>query len=200
MIFQMSLAAAFVAAHFPPGPLSPPVVAPQSLHGLPNTSIQYYYVSGSTLTAINAGIATHAPRDPVTGASSTSSAQWTVGITVEEETLDGKCVVTAARSRFSASVVLPRLVSEATASNDLRRVWGQYVSNLESLHAAELWFVVQRLGQLERAVIGRRCDEANRLATASAGIIQKELAEFSRSNRKAPPSVKVPVRDPHDPR
>lgn len=200
-MLQAFLAAAFAVAQLQsPASAVLPVGEPRALEALPDTTVHYYEVSGTSLAAINGEIAAKAPRDPATGLASSSSAEWSVGLKVEEEAIDDRCIVTAAQASFSASVVLPRLANEEMAPGDLRRVWRQYISNLEGVHAAELRFVVQRLGQLENAVIGSHCDEANRLASASAEIIQNQLGAFSRSIRKAPLSLRVPVRDPHDPR
>jgi predicted secreted Zn-dependent protease len=196
-MYQMFLAAVLSTAQFPSdaGPAQVPAG-----EALPDTLIRYYEVSGTNLAAINSGIATRAPRDPATGAAAPSSAEWSVALKVEEKTVDDRCVVTGAKSSFSASVTLPRLANADSAPNDLRKAWGQYLSNLTDTHAAELWFVVERLEQLEKAVIGRGCNEASRLAGAAAEIIQKDLAAFSRKIRKTPPSLKVHVGDPHDPR
>ncbi|MBA3578186.1 MAG: DUF922 domain-containing protein [Sphingomonas sp.] len=172
----------------------------RSLEALPNATVVHYNVTGANLTAVNASVAANSPKDPSTKAPSPSSSEWGIAVRFEQKAIDGKCAVAAAQANFSASVVLPRLSNREGLKPDERKVWDQYVANLKSAAAAELWFVHDRVGRIEEAILASSCTSAGKAASAAAERLQQELARFASQNRRQPPTFRVPVRDVSDPR
>ncbi|CAN5209346.1 hypothetical protein BH24PSE1_BH24PSE1_11690 [soil metagenome] len=172
----------------------------RSLEALPNATVVHYDVAGANLTAVNASVAANSPKDPDSQAASPSSSEWGIAVRFEQKAIDGECAIAAAHANFSASVVLPRLVSREALNPDERKIWDQYVANLRFAAAAELWFVHDRIGRIEEAILASSCTSAGKAASAAAERLQQELARFARQNRRSPPTFRVPVRDVSDPR
>ena len=200
LLAALAVTAAATEGRIPPSPVSVPAVAVRSLEAVPNVTIHYYEVAGSDLTAINASVAAQAPRDPVSNAVSVSSSDWSINVGFAQRIVDGKCTVSGASARFTASVVMPRLLNQQALTREESKIWDQYLAILKSNAAAELWFVNDRVGRIEKAILASSCESASRAASAAADRISQELTRFARINKKPAPTFKVPVRDAHDPR
>lgn len=203
-LFAFAVTAATAAAAEQGVAAEPAAAVPRgtvrALEALPNVTIRYYDVAGANLPAIIASIADRAPKDPASNAVTPSSSDWSVNVSFEHKSLEGKCTITGARARFTASVLLPRLLSHQALTREERKVWAEYLGNLKANAAAELWFVSDRVGQIEKAIVTSSCETASQSAAAAAEKIKRDLAKFARLNKKRPPSFRVPVRDENDPR
>jgi predicted secreted Zn-dependent protease len=206
MLNSLVLAAsAFLSAQDYGGPAAPPVqpqaptvtrpktattgvpaAAPagRSLQSLPNTTIRYYDVPGKNPQAILKSIAKLRPKG-ADGQPVTASTNWDIGATFKKRTENGVCRIVAATATFSATADLPRLVSPKALRREALDSWNSYVAGLESIAAANLWFVHDRIGQVEKAILASSCDGAQAAGAAAVDKLKLQEAEFTRANAAA---------------
>ncbi len=180
-----------------PAPANAPVLQPavpavpgKTLKDLPKTTIRYFDVTGKDLKAINKSIAVLQQADsPVRAAAPTT---WAIDTTFKKVTTGEQCKVTDAQAAFSASVGLPRLVSDPAHKPELLATWRTYAANLENIHAANLWFVYDRVGDVEKAILASSCEGAQGAGTAAVERLKAQAAEFRRANA-APAAAPAPT-------
>jgi predicted secreted Zn-dependent protease len=167
-------------------PPAVPAVPGKTLKDLPNTTIRYFDVTGKDLKAINNSlVAVQQADSPVRAAAPTT---WAVDTTFKKTTTGEQCKVTDAKAAFSASVGLPRLVSDPAHKPELLAVWRAYVANMENSHAANLWFVYDRVGDIEKAILASTCEGARGVGTAAVERLKAQAAEFRRVNAAPAPA------------
>ncbi len=180
-------AAALAGAQVPVAAVPTPVVPARGLRDLPNTTIEYYDVSGTdpksireSMAAARAGTAEVAAGTPPTVNWTPTTATWTLGANISRRTVDGKCSIAAANLKFGGKVVLPRLVGEDQVAAPMQTAWRTYLTGLETGAASTLWFVHDRVGTIQKAILASSCEGANTAATAAIEQLRTEEAEFRR--------------------
>ena len=165
-----------------------PQVAPQgvpasrSLQAVPNITIKYYDVSGKDVRTINRSIAKQRPIDPVTKKPSIAGTNWTLGASMTKRTTNGRCTVVAAKGEFAATAELPRLTTASVLPAAASAEWQSYVARLEQAGAANLWFVYDRLPEVEKAMVGQECEAALKAGTEAIEQLKRDAADFQRKN------------------
>ena len=158
----------------PPTPVAP-VVAPsvRSLQGLPGTTIAYYDVAGKkggeiqdSLKALDA--------DPA-AKDKYGLYSWDVAARITKRTTGTVCTVDSSKATFTAKVNLPRLATEDKVDKAVLPNWRTYVGTLESQAASDLWFIHDRLPQLEQSMAKVNCDQAATKWNAGLAGIKAEL-------------------------
>lgn len=172
----------------------------RTLEALPNTTVEYYSVSGNSLLDINGAIAARSKQLGKAATGSASSADWNLTVGFEQTVSAGQCRITAAHAKFRGIVVLPRLSNRDSLPPEQLKLWDKYVATLKANDADELWFVRDRLPALEKAVLASSCKTAGRAVEESADQLRQQAAEFARRNRRPPPTFRYPVHDPNEPR
>jgi predicted secreted Zn-dependent protease len=150
-----------------------PAVAVRGLKELPGTTITYYDVAGkkgpeiqNSLKAIDADVAA---KDKY------GLYSWDVGARITKRTTGTVCTVDSSKATFSAKVNLPRLKEEAKVDKAILPNWQTYVGTLESQAASDLWFINDRLPQLEQSMVKVDCAQAAAKWSAGLAAIKAEL-------------------------
>ena len=166
-----------------PAPPPEPAVAAvpgKTLRDLPNTTITYFDVSGRNLKAINKSIERQQRIGPG-GRAAIAPTAWAVDAGFNKVVTNGQCKVANAKATFSAKVTLPRLVSDTAHSPELLAAWRAFAAGVENAEAANLWFVYDRLREVENALLASSCDGAQAAGSAAIERLKAQATEFQRS-------------------
>ena len=168
----------------PPPQPAVPAVPGKTLADLPNTTITYFDVSGRNLKAINKSIVEHQKIGPG-GRPAVAPTGWAIDAGFNKVTSGGQCKVANAKATFSAKVVMPRLVSDTGHTPELLATWRAYLAGVENAQAADLWFVYDRIRDVESAILASTCEGAQSAGAAAVERLRAQAAEFRRSNASA---------------
>jgi predicted secreted Zn-dependent protease len=167
-----------------PAPVLQPVVPAvpgKMLKDLPNATIRYFDVAGKNLKAINKSIARQQQPDS-SGRAAVAPTSWAVDTTFNKVTSGGQCKITAAKATFSSTVTLPRLTSDKAHTPALLASWNNYLANIENTQAANLWFVYDRIRDVEKAILASSCEGAQAAGNAAVERLRAQAAEFQRAS------------------
>ena len=156
---------------------------------VPNVTITYYDVAGRDIAEIHRAIATAAPKDPVTHASLPATSSWTVRVAVKSETVANRCRVTGATLNFRGQAVMPRLLIGEDVPARVVAAWNIYLAQLEDRQAAQLRFAYERTSDVERAVLGSRCDRSESAADAALARLQEQQRAAFKADEKSQPKL-----------
>jgi predicted secreted Zn-dependent protease len=157
----------------------------RSLKDVPNITIKYYDVTGKDPKTINRSIAKQRPLDPATKQPSVAGTNWTLGASMTKRTVNGQCTVVAAKGEFAATAELPRLTTANIIPAGGLEAWQKYVAQLEKTAADNLWFVADRLPQVEQAMVGKECNAALAAGTAAIEKLKRDAADYQRKGATA---------------
>jgi hypothetical protein len=76
-------------------------------------------------------------------------------------------------------------VSPIAGGREGRAGGASHVAGLDSRAAANLWFVHDRIGQVEKAILASSCDGAQAAGAAAVDKLKLQEAEFTRANAAA---------------
>lgn len=169
-----------LAGAAPTAPIEP---AGRRLSSFPDTTVTYYDVAGSSVTAINRSIRAQRSTGP-NGKVRPASTSWSVTADFEREIVGGRCSIRSAQAEMSARAELPRLVDGAGLTPSERTRWAEYVALLEQGSAATLAFVAQNLRQIETAIENSTCDGARNAATAAVELLRSHANKVTADNEK----------------
>ena len=164
----------------PPRPIVP-AVAGKTIRDLPNVTVRYFDVAGKNLKAINKSIERSQKPDS-SGRIAVAPTGYAVDATFNKLAGKGQCKVTAAKATFSATVALPRLVPDRAHTPELLAAWRAYLAGVENSHAANLWFVYDRIRDVENAILASSCEGAQSAGAAAVARLKAQAAEFQRTN------------------
>ena len=156
----------------------------KSLKELPNLTINYFDVTGKNLKAINKSIAERQAANA--GAAGTTKPGWNLNTSFSKRTTGTQCQIVSANAAFSATLSLPRLVSNAAHSPELLAAWRDYVAGIENMHAATLWSIHDRKGEVEKAVLASSCEGAQGAAAAAVARLKQQAAVQATSVQPQP--------------
>lgn len=157
------------------------VPAARALKDLPGTTIRYYDVDGKTPQAILKSIAKQRPK-AANGEAVTASTIWDIGAAIKKRTENGVCKIMSATATFTATADLPRLLNGKALRREALDSWNSYAAGLEAIAAANLWFVHDRVGQIEKAIVASSCDGAQAALESASNQLKLQEAEFTRAN------------------
>ena len=150
----------------PAAPATPAAPVPSPLSTIPGVTITYYDVTGTTIEQLRASIEAQRPRDPATGVAIPSSSNWRIRTNVQRATTGTQCRVVGATATFAADVTLPRLVTPEVPAPVLA-AWQTYVASIEQNQADYLRRPLQRLSEVEQAVMAATCEGASAASNAA---------------------------------
>jgi predicted secreted Zn-dependent protease len=101
---------------------------------------------------------------------------------------NGGCRITSAKATFSANVGLPRLVADKAHKPQLLADWRAYLADIETIQAANFWFVHDRMGEVEKAIVASTCEGAQAAGNAALERLKAQAAEFQRANAAPAPA------------
>src|SRR5262249_45557629 len=140
--------------------LQPAAETPARFTDVPGVEVTYYDVAGQNLPQIHKAVQKAAPRDPATQQALPATSSWTVAVAVQSSTTGNVCRVTSAPLKSRGQAVMPRLHIDKDPPAPVVAAWNLYVARLESRQAAQLRFAYNRMGEVERAILGSPCNKA----------------------------------------
>ena len=159
---------------------------------VPNVAIAYYDVAGRSIAEIHKAIAKAAPKDPVTQATLPATSSWTVRVAVKSETVGKRCGITGATLNFRGQAVMPRLLIDKDVHAPVIAAWNAYLEKLEARQAAQLRFAFDRMGDIERVVLGSRCDRSEAAADAALAKLQEQQRAALKADEESQPKLEMP--------
>jgi predicted secreted Zn-dependent protease len=179
-MFNLLAALAATAAVQAAPPAAPPPAAPaeRTLSQIPGVTIKYYDVSGKNAKELQASIDSQRPKDP-TGKAATGGFNWNVKTDVTKSTQGNVCTVSAAHVQFEATAELPRLADPAKLDPRLQKGWNDYVHGMDTGMANQIGFFADRMGDLEKALVGQSCDNASPALDAAIERLKAQEQTFA---------------------
>lgn len=152
--------------------------APDTLAQIPELTVTTYDVSGHSIDAIRQSIETAParPRDPKDGPMD-ASASWQYRWQWPEDG-HGRCDLSRVEVTFSATVMLPRLVSSPPPA--VLQLWASYIAGLREHEAGHLSFARSRKAEIIAAIKSSSCATANAAANRVLDKIRAHDRQFDR--------------------
>lgn len=156
---------------------------------LPNVAVTYYDVAGRDIAEIHKTLAKAAPKDPETQHVLPATSSWTVAIAVKSLTTGKRCQVTGATLTFHGQATMPRLLPNKDRPAPVSAAFAAYVAKLEERQAAQLGFAHDRMGEIEQAIRGSRCDKSEAAADAALAKLQEAQRAAFKPDEKTQPKL-----------
>lgn len=174
-LFTALAASAAIQAAAPPTTATAPVQ--RMLKDIPGVTIKYYDVEGKNPGAIKKSIAKQRPKGS-DGQPVTAGFNWNVSTQITKRTEGTVCTITAAKVQFQGTAELPRLLEPQKLDAQSLKSWNEYVATLDSMEALELGYFADRMGELEKALIGHSCEKASPALDAALAKLKAEEQQF----------------------
>ena len=140
--------------------------------GIPNVTLDYYDVSGTSADAVRTAINAARPMDPDDGKTYDALTHW--DIQWEWRTVDDVCQPSSAEVTVSTRVRLPRLANLESVSQSLRDRWTKYVSALQKHEVGHLIPVLDAIPGLQAAM------RASPTCEAMEQLVKQAIADLTR--------------------
>ncbi len=138
--------------------------------------VNYYDVTGTTISQLHDWLRKYGPRDPGTQKTTPATSSWSIGAGVRSLKTRSQCTITAVSVKLSAVARLPRLTAGTKLPAPALSSWNAYVAALEDRNAAKLQFVHDRLGEVEGAIKRSNCGNWQKAADAAIARVGEEQA------------------------
>jgi predicted secreted Zn-dependent protease len=168
----------------------------RALKDLPNTTINYYDVTGKNLKAVNDSITAAQQKKDASGKTVLTTSGWAVDATFRKHTLNGVCKVDSATATFKAVAMMPRLATEQKLKPADQVVWHNYLAMADAAQAATLWFAHDHARDVEQAILASTCDGAQAAGAAAVEKLRTQVAEFQRTYAAAHAEAPAPAPAP----
>src|SRR5438045_4071005 len=108
---------------------SQPLPAPlRKLSEIPWVTVTYYDLVGRTIPEIHDWLEKHEPRDAQTHKVTAATSSWSIGSAVKFTRTGGRCRLTSARLKFTATAKLPRLAAGMKVPGPVLASWNAYAA------------------------------------------------------------------------
>jgi predicted secreted Zn-dependent protease len=145
---------------------------PATFAGVPNVTVEYYDVEGSTAQEIRDAMNRRRPHDSHDGQAVEAVTSWQLDWTVPQ--MGGSCDLKRAEIRFTARVLLPRLRDPSNVPIAVLDRWRAFVAGLEKHEAYHVRHVWEHRADVLRAIRASSCANAN---AAAAEAVRKVGAQ-----------------------
>lgn len=178
-MFSLLMAFASITGQAAATPVPAPVQLPagRTLQQLPGATVSYYDVTGKNEKALTKSIQTQRPKDAA-GQPLVAGNGWELGAKISKRTENGKCTIVAADITFKAKVELPRLANPQALKSDVRSAWADYFQTVEAMTAADMWFIHDRLPEIQKALVGLDCAASRTALDAAIAKLKAEESAF----------------------
>lgn len=136
---------------------------------IPNVTVKYYDVTGTTAAEVRRSVDASKPRDPNDGQGVDALTQWQFGLSWKAGK-KGKCYATLDNIKFSATVRVPRL-ADRNASAELRARFDRYLKSLLDHEDGHVRYAWEHRGDIAKAISGTKCKTAAREAEKAIDAI-----------------------------
>lgn len=136
---------------------------------IPNATVKYYDVTGTTAAEVRRSVDAAKPRDPNDGLAVDALTQWQFDLSWEAGK-KGRCYATLDNIKFSATVRVPRLV-DRNAPRELRARFDRYLKSLLDHEDGHVRYAWEHRGDVAKAINGGKCKAAARVAAKAIDAI-----------------------------
>lgn len=185
-----------------PAPPQPVIgaVPGRQLKDLPNTTIQYYDVTGKNLKAVNQSITEAQQRKDASGKTIVTTSGWAVDAKFRKRTQNGVCKIDSATATFTATAMMPRLATEQKLKPAEQVVWHNYLAAADAAQAATLWFAHDHARDVEQAILASSCAGAQAVGSTAVERLRLQVAEFQKTYAAAHAAAPAPAAAPAAPK
>lgn len=162
--------------------VAPQTPDPDPFAGIPNLEISYYDVSGKTPAAVRKDMNGKRLTDPGDGKPVDALSRWRFNWRWRGNGA-GKCNLNSLELTYSATVTLPRLVGEETASKSLRERWRRYYRALKEHEAGHVGYAYAHRDEILAAIKGATCETANEAGRAALARIAAHDRDYDARTR-----------------
>ena len=160
------------------GVATAPALAQDPFAGIPNLQFRYYDVRGTNSDEINASMHRRGPDNGEgDGAGSTDyRIAWSWG----RKRIGSRCEVIDPEVRFSAIVLLPRLVDEERQSEEVRLGWRKLIAQLRAHEAGHARIAYEHADEVRAAVAAAPCGKEAAWGQRALNRIRQLQADYDR--------------------
>jgi predicted secreted Zn-dependent protease len=182
----------------PPEPsrLRAPATPLRKLSEIPGVAVRYFDAVGKTVPELHDWLAKHGARDPQTHKATPATSSWSIGSAVKWSRTGKQCMLTGVTLKFTATAELPRLAAGVKLAAPVLSSWNAYVTALEDRQAAQLAFVHDRLGEVERAILRSNCASWQKAAAAAITRLGEEQGQAFKPDPTTQPRLLEPGTTP----
>lgn len=144
--------------------------------GIPNAKMQYYDVTGTSVTALRASMDAQGPVDSGgrrNDAFTTWNIDWTWPLAP-----DGTCILSGATITFAITVTFPRWFPTTATPASLITRWNAYESALVTHESGHVTFVIATADDVLAAIKGATCATADSAAQAVVARIRQHDVDY----------------------
>jgi predicted secreted Zn-dependent protease len=173
-----------------------PAAPLRKLSDVPGVAVRYYDAVGKTVPELHDWLAKHGARDPQTHKVTPATSSWSIGSAVKWSRAGKQCTLTGVTLKFTATAELPRLAAGVKLAAPMLSSWNAYVTALEDRQAAQLAFVHDRLGEVERAIMRSNCGNWQKAAAAAITRLGEEQGQAFKLDPATQPRLLEPGTTP----
>jgi predicted secreted Zn-dependent protease len=162
------------ACGIPSAPVAVPVMV-ESV-SIPNATVVYYDVVGSTEADLRAQLDALGPRG-YDGYKGDATTQWNISWHWPSNS-DGSCRLTETVVSCEIKVIFPRWRPPSNVSPALAAKWARYIHALAEHEKGHVDFVVANIPIVESAIKGATCQTANAAGEAALAVIRKHDIDY----------------------
>ena len=167
----------------PAAPVAAPAAPARALSSIPGVTVKYYDVTGDNGKAVEKSLKAVRRAGP-DGNPVPASTSWKADAQIQKRTEGTACKITSAKMVFSGTVELPRLVS-AKPEPAFVPQWQAFMQQLEADSAADLGYIYDNIGEIEKAVLAAPCETAGAAMQAATDSLKARVAALAAQRNAA---------------
>lgn len=166
-----------VQAAAPAAPVATPAAPARALSSIPGVTVQYYDVTGNNGKEVEKSLKAVRRAGP-DGNPVPASTSWKADAQIQKRTEGTACKIVSAKMVFSGTAELPRLVS-AKPEPAFVPQWQAFMKELEADSAADLGYIYDHIGEIEKAVLAAPCETAGAAMQAATDSLKARVAAIA---------------------
>lgn len=151
---------------------------PIELSDIPNLTISYYDIHGSTVRELRAQMNALGPENPNDHSRGHGYTRWHVDGHWSTNTIGKKCWVTSVDLKFSAEMILPRVDDLGALSSDTLTKWDTFLHNLIIHERGHAEFPLQHFPDVIAAVKAASCEGADAAFLQAVNALKAHDVEY----------------------
>jgi predicted secreted Zn-dependent protease len=138
----------------------------------PNTTINYYRITGTDVQSIRAQMNLNGPRDSADGKQVDALSKWHIDWKWPPDG-QGKCDLLRLTTEFRATILLPRLMNTEHIKPDILKLWNGYLEKLMQHEANHIQYAHEHMADVEKDIKASTCNFANAAGYAALDKINQ---------------------------
>jgi len=148
---------------------------------IPNATVVYYDIAGSTEADLRAQLDALGPRGD-DGYKGDATTRWNISWHWPSNS-DGSCRLAETVVSYEIKVIFPRWQPPSNVSQALVAKWSRYILALAKHEKEHVDFVMANMPMVENAIKGSTCQMANAAGEAALAVIRKYDIDYDAATR-----------------